>query len=393
MSPSTRTSSITDQVDDVQITGEKRKADSSSTSDQVQEKDAGGKDLVETKQTTLDDVIQHEKKESESVPQPSAPKSDPTTESVNEGGPVTKKSKIDPESESEIKTDATEEGRMDIDGEKAKGAKTPPSQSSQTGPLDRPHKSVKRVDNIADKPITGTPTKSINRGKGDLDNADASSSSPLKPNPTNGNGSSRTDGVKGVGSGSGAGAGAGAGVGGDDSETVPGDEAHLDHPENWTTGDEPATEKQKGYLKVLESQKGVSVGDISSIWKSEASEKIDQLVAGKSSTTSSNTNTSASTTSVPAAAAAAGDSTETTTKTSGGSTTNAASGAADAETVPGDEAHLDHPENWTTGGEPATDKQKGFLKVLEKQKGVEVGDISSIGKSEASEKIDELKNM
>jgi hypothetical protein len=63
------------------------------------------------------------------------------------------------------------------------------------------------------------------------------------------------------------------------------------------------------------------------------------------------------------------------------------------ETIPGDEAHLDHPENWTTGGDPATEKQKGFLKVLEKQKGVPVGDLGGIGKSEASEKIDELKNM
>ena len=63
-------------------------------------------------------------------------------------------------------------------------------------------------------------------------------------------------------------------------------------------------------------------------------------------------------------------------------------------TNPADDAHLDHPENWATGGEPATGKQKGFLKVLEKQKGVEVdGAVESMGKSEASEKIDELKNM
>ena len=62
-------------------------------------------------------------------------------------------------------------------------------------------------------------------------------------------------------------------------------------------------------------------------------------------------------------------------------------------TNPGDDAHLDHPENWATGDQPATDKQKGFLKVLEKQKGVSKSEDRGMGKSKASEKIDELKNM
>ncbi|WWC90185.1 uncharacterized protein L201_005118 [Kwoniella dendrophila CBS 6074] len=64
------------------------------------------------------------------------------------------------------------------------------------------------------------------------------------------------------------------------------------------------------------------------------------------------------------------------------------------DTIPGSPSHLDHPENWATGDDPATDKQKGFIKVLEKQKGVsEVGNVDSLGKSEASEKIEELKEM
>ncbi|WVR03046.1 hypothetical protein IAU60_000035 [Kwoniella sp. DSM 27419] len=65
------------------------------------------------------------------------------------------------------------------------------------------------------------------------------------------------------------------------------------------------------------------------------------------------------------------------------------------DTIPGSDEHLDHPENWTTGEEPATDKQKGFIKVLEKQKGVEgMGGVEGgLGKSEASEKIEELKEM
>lgn len=66
---------------------------------------------------------------------------------------------------------------------------------------------------------------------------------------------------------------------------------------------------------------------------------------------------------------------------------------AEPDTLPGEDAHLDHPENWTTGDEPATAKQKGYLKVLEKQKGADAGDVSGMGKSEASEKIDEMKHM
>jgi hypothetical protein len=58
--------------------------------------------------------------------------------------------------------------------------------------------------------------------------------------------------------------------------------------------------------------------------------------------------------------------------------------------------HLDHPENWATGTEPATEKQKGFIKVLEGQHpdAVPEGgiDVAEIGKSEASAVIDKLKN-
>lgn len=61
------------------------------------------------------------------------------------------------------------------------------------------------------------------------------------------------------------------------------------------------------------------------------------------------------------------------------------------ETIPGDGEHLDHPENWATGDEPATEKQKGFLAVLEKKAGEPVENMEGLGKSEASAKIDELK--
>ena len=56
--------------------------------------------------------------------------------------------------------------------------------------------------------------------------------------------------------------------------------------------------------------------------------------------------------------------------------------------------HLDHPENWTTGGEPATEKQKAFIASLAKQKGEAVDQmgLGGISKSGASERIDELQS-
>ena len=58
--------------------------------------------------------------------------------------------------------------------------------------------------------------------------------------------------------------------------------------------------------------------------------------------------------------------------------------------------HLDHPESWATGAAPATEKQKGFVKVLEKQHPdlVPSGGLKAedMGKSEASEVIGSLKS-
>jgi hypothetical protein len=57
--------------------------------------------------------------------------------------------------------------------------------------------------------------------------------------------------------------------------------------------------------------------------------------------------------------------------------------------------HLNHPENWTTGSEPITSNQEGFIKVLEGQKPdlvPEAGlDTSKLSKSDASDVIDKLK--
>ena len=57
--------------------------------------------------------------------------------------------------------------------------------------------------------------------------------------------------------------------------------------------------------------------------------------------------------------------------------------------------HLSNPQNWGTGGEPATEKQKAFIGTLENQhtdlvppNGIETGSLS---KGEASEVIEKLK--
>jgi len=305
----------------------------------------------------------------------------------------------------------------------------------------------------------------------------------------------------------------------DPSQLPPLPKDHLSHPENWTTGSEPATSKQKGFIKVLENQHKELVPeggmDVDGLGKSEASEVIEKLKSGeevdapgkvsgkvqgddevgkkeledrengkkeevgkesddgenlngaskRKSTTNGDddgeSNESAQSGNGKVDKATNGDSgskqtnldaagksestdkvekrdeadakdtkdeaelkptedderaskrprTETKTKTtpakgdksdpieidsptedvktppSAGKTTSKTGG----DTIPGDDAHLDHPENWTTGDEPATAKQKGFLKVLENQKGVSVGGVEEMGKSEASEKIDELK--
>ncbi|WVQ64314.1 uncharacterized protein L199_002476 [Kwoniella botswanensis] len=289
---------------------------------------------------------------------------------------------------------------------------------------------------------------------------------------------------------------------------------HLDHPEQWTTGSEPATEKQKGFIAVLEKQnpglvpdEGIAKGDLG---KSEASEIIDSLKKGekvgsdekeveaeedtqkkenegdtpkkeegeegggktgekrkdhpssqedikegKKGTTVTLTqesekdelvssqeidvddekdpkqttldgvfggeseekeeedraskkpkldhSSSSSTNGKANAAKTSNPSNSTTTDNKpydeAHPPVQADSGATypkptETDTIPGSPTHLDHPENWATGDQPATDKQKSFIKVLEKQKGVSGSEnVEGLGKSEASEKIEELKEM
>ncbi|KAJ3048585.1 hypothetical protein HK097_010400 [Rhizophlyctis rosea] len=50
----------------------------------------------------------------------------------------------------------------------------------------------------------------------------------------------------------------------------------LQDPKQWTTGDEPHTERQERFLKVLERDAGEKVG-VERLTKSEASQRIEEL--------------------------------------------------------------------------------------------------------------------
>ncbi|KAL8705894.1 MAG: hypothetical protein Q9201_001042 [Fulgogasparrea decipioides] len=54
---------------------------------------------------------------------------------------------------------------------------------------------------------------------------------------------------------------------------------------------------------------------------------------------------------------------------------------------------LNNPSQWTTGGDAPTDKQKSFISTLASSKGASDVDPNAMNKSEASAKIEELKNQ
>ena len=117
----------------------------------------------------------------------------------------------------------------------------------------------------------------------------------------------------------------------------------LNKPQEWTTGEEAPTEKQTSFLNTLAAEKGVQV-DPTSMNKGEASAKINQL---KSETTKN---------------------------------PDATAGKS-----------IQEPKTWATGDEPATEKQMGYIAVMAKTAGEEVPSEKGVGKSEASQKIEELK--
>ena len=49
------------------------------------------------------------------------------------------------------------------------------------------------------------------------------------------------------------------------------------------------------------------------------------------------------------------------------------------------------PDDWKTGGEPATEAQKSYLATLATEAGEDAGNLESLTKTEASKRIDELQ--
>lgn len=119
--------------------------------------------------------------------------------------------------------------------------------------------------------------------------------------------------------------------------------SQLDNPSQWVTGSDPPTKKQKTFLSTLASQKGVTDVDPSSLNKSEASQKIDELK-------------------------------------------NAETKNQDAE--PGEP--IQDPDTWTTGDDKASGRQTGYIAAMAREAGEKV-DTAGMGKTEASKRIGELK--
>ena len=261
-SPKTTKSSKTgsSQEDPVDMTtsdsnvGDKRKVtETTNSKSNAENEEEGGKDLVEKKQTTLDDIVHSEKDN-----QPAESKS------KSEERPA-KKSKTE-ESSTEVKDEVKErEEKVKEREEKVrkKEEKVDKDVEMKTSPSKSESKSKSTTE--SDKPTTSTSTSASNpESQAEKTTATTDTQAPKSDQTPSEPPAATTSKPA-------------ENVNGTTEETIPGDEAHLDHPENWTTGGDPATDKQKGFLKVLEKQKGVPVGDLGGIGKSEASEKIDEL--------------------------------------------------------------------------------------------------------------------
>ena len=128
-------------------------------------------------------------------------------------------------------------------------------------------------------------------------------------------------------------------------------QSHLDQPQNWATGSDAPTDKQLNFAQQLADQKGMDLpSDLDKASASAFIDKAKQAPDDKSADTA---------------------------------TADAQNGDRDA--------HLDRPDQWSTGDEPATQKQQGYIAVLEKKAGESVTSGKGLGKSEASERIEELK--
>ena len=119
--------------------------------------------------------------------------------------------------------------------------------------------------------------------------------------------------------------------------------SQLDKPSQWTTGGDAPTEKQKAFISTLSAEKGASDVDPSTMNKSEASSKINELK-------------------------------------------NAETRNPDATAG----QPIQHPDSWTTGDDQATGKQTGYIAAMAREAGEKV-QTEGMGKTEASKAIGDLK--
>ncbi|KAK3686450.1 hypothetical protein LTR37_019800 [Vermiconidia calcicola] len=126
--------------------------------------------------------------------------------------------------------------------------------------------------------------------------------------------------------------------------------SQLDKPQQWTTGDDAPTQKQTSFIQTLAKEKGVEV-EANKLNKSDASAKINEL-KGKSTASAHRMGT-----------------------------TNPGATAGEP---------IQDPTGWSTGDDPASSKQTGYIAVMAKEAG-EAPPAENMGKTEASQKIGELK--
>lgn len=119
--------------------------------------------------------------------------------------------------------------------------------------------------------------------------------------------------------------------------------SQLDNPSQWTTGNDTPTEKQKSFISTLAAEKGAQNINPNEMNKSEASTTINDL---KKKDTQN-------------------------------------PGATAGEPI-------QNPDSWSTGDDQATGKQTGYIAAMAKEAGDKV-ETSGMGKTEASKKIEELK--
>ena len=249
---------MTDSAPTSANAGDKRKAPSANTTTTTTTEEAeeeGGKDLVEKKQTTLDDIVSSEHQKQPTEAKISAPESNESKkdgEKDKEEDRPAKKSKIENDEEGKVEGKEEKEGKVDSSSSSKSDSKSD-DKAKSTDKSTPAQKETNGTSTSKDTTTTASKTETAKSADDKIEVDDTPIQTPAAPTSTSNANLN------------------------DKEETVPGDEAHLDHPENWTTGADPATDKQKGFLKVLEKQKGVPVGDISDIGKSEASEKIDEL--------------------------------------------------------------------------------------------------------------------